>query len=248
MHDEYQISLSDSPASRYRYRGGWHVVPPLRLSVLMPGEVHLVVETEDRTQAGGYQVLYTGEARMRELAVEIGAKVTGVPYFPSVVLEDLHLAAGFRQLHALFGDPPTRLSLETDLLSLLAALIARHTSVRAEPVTGPARAIPIVRAYLEENYAANVSLEELARLAELSPFHLARLFRQEVGMPPHAYQLQIRLARAKRLLVRGAPVSKVAQDTGFFDLSHFTRHFKRQLGVAPGGYVADRKNVHYGAR
>lgn len=250
VHDEYQISLSDGPSSRYRYRGGWHVVPPLHLSVLMPGEVHLAVETEDRTKAGGYQVLYISEARLRDLSEEIGAKVTGTPFFSSVVVEDLHLAAAFRQLHAQFGDPPTRLSLQAGLLSLLAALIARHSRGRTElaPVTGASSAVLLVRSYLEENYAANVSLEELARLAELSPFHLARLFRQEVGMPPHAYQLQVRLARAKRLLLHGAPVSNVANETGFFDLSHFTRHFKRQLGVAPGRYVIERKNVHYGAR
>ena len=56
-------------------------------------------------------------------------------------------------------------------------------------------------------------------------------------MPPHAFQLQIRLTRAKRLLLQGMPVSAVATETGFFDLSHFTRHFKRHVGVTPGSYV-----------
>ncbi|GAB3433101.1 helix-turn-helix transcriptional regulator [Flindersiella endophytica] len=238
-HEEYQICVGDDPPNRYRYRGGWHVVPPRRLSVLMPGEVHMAVETEQRTTTGGYQVLYAGEGRVRELAAEIGAARTGLPYFADVVLEDRQLVARFRRLHASFGDPSARLALDTGLLSLLAALIARHTGHRteAQPVAGPCSAVPIVRTYLEDNYAASVSLEELGRLAELSPFHLARLFRQEVGMPPHAYQLQVRLNHAKRLLLRGLPVSAVANETGFFDLSHFTRHFKRHLGVAPGRYV-----------
>jgi len=150
----------------------------------------------------------------------------------------------------LFGDPSARLQLDTGLLSLLASVVARHSDRRADvqPPAGPAGAVPLVRTYLEENYAAAVSLEELGRLADLSPFHLARLFRHEVGMPPHAYQLQVRLTRAKRLLLHGVPVTTVASETGFFDLSHFTRHFKRHLGVAPGRYAPDRKNVHYGAR
>jgi AraC-like DNA-binding protein len=66
-------------------------------------------------------------------------------------------------------------------------------------------------------------------------------------MPPHAYQIQVRIAHAKRLLLQGLPVSRVASETGFFDLSHFTRHFKRHVGVAPGGYALDRKNVHSAA-
>ena len=67
-------------------------------------------------------------------------------------------------------------------------------------------------------------------------------------MPPHAYQLQVRLTRAKRLLLQGVPVSRAATETGFFDLSHFTKHFKRLMGVAPGHYTRERKNVHYGDR
>jgi AraC-like DNA-binding protein len=113
----------------------------------------------------------------------------------------------------------------------------RYCWVAAEPPSGPSGAVQMIRAYLEDHYAANVSLEDLAGLANLSPFHLARLFRREVGMAPHAYQLQVRLAHAKRMLLHGVPASMVASETGFFDLSHFTRHFKRHLGVAPGRYA-----------
>src|SRR5262245_6260640 len=101
---------------------------------------------------------------------------------------------------------------------------------------------------LEDNYAADVSLDTLAKLVALSPFHLARLFQREVGMPPHAYQVQVRISHAKQLLLRGLPISRVATDTGFFDTSHFTRHFKRQVGVTPGGYALIRKNVQSGRR
>jgi len=113
-------------------------------------------------------------------------------------------------------------------------------------MTSPPRtveAIRLARTYLEDNYAAKVSLDTLAQLVALSPFHLARLFQQDVGMPPHAYQIQVRIARAKPLLLQGIAASRVAADTGFFDLSHFTRHFKRQVGVTPAGYALIRNNV-----
>ena len=92
-------------------------------------------------------------------------------------------------------------------------------------------------------------LEELASLANLSPYHLARVFRDEIGMPPHAYQTQARLGRTRVLLLRGWPPARVAQETGFADQSHLTRRFKRLVGVTPGRYARRSKNVQYaGAR
>jgi AraC-like DNA-binding protein len=70
--------------------------------------------------------------------------------------------------------------------------------------TGQRRVALLAHAYLDDNYAEDVTLDGLAELAGLSPSHLARLFHTEVGMPPHAYQLQVRIARAKRLLLQGA--------------------------------------------
>jgi AraC-like DNA-binding protein len=99
------------------------------------------------------------------------------------------------------------------------------------------------REYLHDNYADNVMLSELANVSGLSPFRLGRLFSASVGVPPHQYQLQLRIEQAKRLLLKGKPVSDVAFEVGFFDLSHFSRHFKRYVGVAPGTY-ASGKNVH----
>jgi AraC-like DNA-binding protein len=81
-----------------------------------------------------------------------------------------------------------------------------------------------------------VPLQELASVANLSPFHLSRLFRQAVGLPPHAYQTKLRLEHAKNLLAQGCGVGYVASETGFFDQSHFTQQFKRHYLVTPGSY------------
>jgi len=85
--------------------------------------------------------------------------------------------------------------------------------------------VDLVREYLHDNYADNVSLEELARRANLSPYHLNRIFSREVGRPPHRYQIAIRVGRARELLARGTPITRVATETGFADHSHLTRTF-----------------------
>lgn len=93
-----------------------------------------------------------------------------------------------------------------------------------------------VRDYLDAHYAANIPLDELARMVNVSAFHLNRVFRAEVGLPPHAYQMQVRVTRSKSLLAQGMSIDQVALEVGFYDQSHFTHHFKRLLGYTPGVY------------
>jgi AraC-like DNA-binding protein len=249
-HEEYQLCVCFGSASRYRYRGGWIVVPPDTLSVLMPDEVHTTSEAEDRQKLTQYRVLYAGPDQLREVATAMGSRRSGMPFFADAVLCDDDLSKRFLRLHGAFEGESAQLGRDIGLLSMLGALVRRHarTPCVRESLAGPRRAVQAARDYLEDNHAENVSLLELQQVAALSPFHLARLFQQEVGMSPHAYLIQVRIAHAKRLLLRGLPVSRVASETGFYDLSHLTRHFKRLVGIAPGRYADDRKNVHYGAR
>ncbi len=105
----------------------------------------------------------------------------------------------------------------------------------------------LAREYLEDNRAENVSLARLAQVASLSPYHLNRVFSREVGLPPHRYQVQVRVDRAKALLAAGTPIKDVVAETGFADHSHLTRHFKRLVGVPPSMYPSQkRKNVQAG--
>src|SRR3981081_2599657 len=249
-HEGYQLCLCFGSASRYRYRGGWIVVPPGTLSVLMPGEVHTTSEAEDRQELTQYRVLYAGPDQLREVATALGSRRSGLPVFADAVLHDDDLSRRFLRLHMASEGASGQLGRDIGLLSMLGALVRRHARTPGvrESVTGPRRAVQLARAYLEDNHAVNVSLLELEQVAALSPFHLARLFQQEVGMPPHAYQIQVRVAHAKRLLLRGLPVRRGASETGYLHPSHFHRIFKRLVGVAPGRYADDRKNVHYGAR
>jgi transcriptional regulator GlxA family with amidase domain len=90
--------------------------------------------------------------------------------------------------------------------------------------------------YLEAS-AGPVSLDSLAGLVQLSKSHLVRLFRTQMGLPPHAYLLRIRISRACSFLAAGMPIAEAAHAAGFADQSHLTRHFKYYLGLTPGAYV-----------
>ena len=89
-------------------------------------------------------------------------------------------------------------------------------------------------AHIEENYADPIRLADLAVIAGLSLFRFVTVFRTQLGIPPHRYMCRVRVRAARALLRRGMPLAVVALETGFFDQSHLSRHFKRQCGVTPG--------------
>ncbi len=98
---------------------------------------------------------------------------------------------------------------------------------------------PVQRAvrYIDEHHARDIGLRDIAKAANYSPFHLARLFKRSMGVPPHQYLIQARVRRAHALLSMGTgstSLAEVAAACGFADQSHLTRHYKRVLGVTPG--------------
>jgi transcriptional regulator GlxA family with amidase domain len=82
-----------------------------------------------------------------------------------------------------------------------------------------------------------VTLDELARVAGTSKFHLVRQFRFITGVPPHTYQIGLRVLLARRLLEQGIAPADVATRTGFTDQSHLHRQFRSRLGITPGRYA-----------
>ena len=107
--------------------------------------------------------------------------------------------------------------------------------------TGPALDLAALRRtqeYLVDNLAEHTALDELAVVAGTSKFGLIRLFQRYVGMPPYAYQIGLRVERARRLLAAGVAPAQAGAMVGFYDQSHFHRHFRRRCGMTPGRYVA----------
>jgi AraC-like DNA-binding protein len=125
----------------------------------------------------------------------------------------------------------------------LAGAVAATLAHAKRPARAPSRrdegrisgALRRIEAHAEEPLA----LADLARAAGMSAFHFLRTFRQVAGMTPHQYVLRTRLARAAvRLRTAQEPVSAIAFDAGFGDLSTFNRRFRRLMGCTPGAYRA----------
>jgi AraC-like DNA-binding protein len=102
------------------------------------------------------------------------------------------------------------------------------------------------REHIDRHFAKALTIEKLAAMARLSPFHFIRAFRAAYGETPHQYLRARRLERAKELLATTTfPVTEVCDKVGFHSPGSFTTLFRRQTGETPGEYrAARRKNVY----
>ncbi|MEP0874113.1 AraC family transcriptional regulator [Trichocoleus desertorum AS-A10] len=94
--------------------------------------------------------------------------------------------------------------------------------------------LTLVKEYINNHLHQDLRLQEMAAIAQISPYHFLRLFKQSMGVTPHQYILQCRLNQAKYLLQHSElSIIEVATQTGFCDQSHLTRYFKRMIGITP---------------
>lgn len=99
---------------------------------------------------------------------------------------------------------------------------------------------PIIRHrlidYIETHLHLPITLQTLADIADLSPFHLQRMFQLSCGLSPHEWLLRRRLSKAKTLLATQDPIAQIASACGFSSQSHMTRAFKEATGCTPSVY------------
>jgi AraC-like DNA-binding protein len=202
--------------------------------VVHPGEVHA-----NQTETGcSFSSIYIAPEVFRATACGLEAQAQPFPFFPDPIVLDDELILAYNAVYHALSSSTCTLERESLMLKMLTTLVARHAQIspKHSKVGKEHCGVNRVRDYVHTYYASNVTLGELARVANLSRFHLNRAFTREVGMPPHAFQMQVRVANAKRLIRNGFSFADVAAATGFADQSHFTRQFKKLMKITPGDY------------
>lgn len=236
-HEGYAIGVIETGVEAFTYRGATYQAPAGSIVIIHPGEVH--TGYAGIPSGWQYRMLYPDAAVLQRAAAEVNERSRNLPFFPNPVIQDPPLAAQLRGMHMAIEASGSQLERESRFLWTLAQVVARYADDRPflPPISQEHAAVQRIREYLNTHFMDSISLEQLAQLANLKPLRLLRAFRREVGLPPHTYLVQIRVARAKALLAMGVPIAQVAFDTGFTDQSHLNRHFKRLVGVTPGQYA-----------
>lgn len=97
---------------------------------------------------------------------------------------------------------------------------------------------PVV-AHIDAHYTETISMNEMARMADLSTTHFNQRFRSILRMSPTEYLLSRRIQHAQQLLSETSEsISDIGAEVGFYDQSHFTKRFRRMTGLTPKAYRA----------
>ena len=237
-HDELSLCFYTSGAGYLGYRGSSHRIVSGDFVATPAGEVHS--NWVEKQSAVSFRSLYVDLRLLRTYTEQITGSDHAPAEFPSLQLRDRPAQQSFLRMHRAMEFSDSQLLREELSIEFFHRLITECSDLRGHSQSaGRERAVvQRVRRYIDEHSAEAISLAELARVAQLSQFHLHRVFCRETGMPPHSYQTQVRVNRAKELLRQYLTLPEIALATGFADQSHFTRHFRRLVGVTPGRFRA----------
>ena len=236
-HDQYGIGMIDHGAQASVSDSRQVEAGPGNLIFVNPGEVHDGRAIGDGPRA--WRMLYFPPDLLRAAQDDVLDGMDADLTFPAPVGVDEALTNLFNTLYARATQPEFDLGLmacESSALALVAHLGRRL--VRTPYSASASRAaLRKITDRIDANPGVPMTLAELAREAGISRYQLHRKFVRAVGLPPHAYILQQRIALARRLIREGTPLADAALETGFYDQSHLNRCFGRTFGVSPMRYA-----------
>jgi AraC family transcriptional regulator len=142
------------------------------------------------------------------------------------------------------GEPPDKLATDSLVFAMIATLARRaHGSAKELDCKLEGRRLVGVRDFIEDRLGDDLTLADLARVANASPMYFARQFRRGTGQSPHRYVVHRRIARARALLaLTNHSIVEIAVAVGFSSQAHMTSTFSNYLGITPARYRVQRRN------
>jgi AraC family transcriptional regulator len=230
------ITLVRAGVFGFRGERGHQLLTPGSAMLANPGQQYEI----SHEHAGGDRcVIFRIDEATLESLVGSPPRGSSRQYFSHAVLPPTSRGEALRHLaqQCLASQGPT-LALESLGLALAADIGARLGRAPRQDDTRDRRAdrdrIHAALARIEQGASEELRLEELAGVAGLSPYHFLRVFKRETGLTPHRYLLRTRVRHALALLRdTRRPVTDIAFDVGFGDLSNFINTFRREVGCSP---------------
>lgn len=237
IHEDYCIVIMLRGEETNIRRGKTFKAFSGNLMLLNAEEAHLSKSVEAK-----YRMLNIRPKLLFRLVSDVAGRNIETFYFSNPVVESYSIFRALLNLHRKLEQETSPLEQESEFISAITLLLAQQFKYpNLEHPSKEFRRVKLLRDYIKSRHAENISLTELSSLANLSSFHLLRVFRDQVGVPPHEYQTHMRINEARNLLRDGHSIAEAALKVGFFDQSHFSRNFKRITGMTPGYYSSYSK-------
>lgn len=232
IHNSFSLGIIQKGQRVIRVDGKPYILSANECFIINPNQPHSI----EGKGAHNYRVASLSP----KLVQNIFREITGedrVPYFPRVRITDSSIINGLAvwQRKQFEGKPINT----GDLVGLLRELVLRYvdaeTPARPKQIKHPS--VVLACEYIETNLDRPVRLDEIADTVRISPFYLNRIFREGIGIPPYTYLVQTRIKKSLELLLQTNSISEATHYLGFADQSHFSRFFKRNIGITPGQYL-----------
>ena len=237
-HEGFCVGVIEEGAQQFFRTGQNHYAPKGDIILVNADEIHTGSSAVEN--GWSYQAIYPTPEMFKPLTQDLKIENQSlIPWFPNAVVHDSGLASQLRLLFNLLPQPGNLLFKETLLLSSMSWLILRYNKTKSNlPEITPAKqCIEQICDLMISTAEQEHSLAQLAATAGFSQWHFLRQFKLHTGITPHAFLIQARLHKAKKLLLQGSTPAEVSILCGFSDQSHFNRHFKQALGVTPGNFT-----------
>jgi len=226
FHSTYNLGIIELGEREFTYRGIKTVLKPNDIFIIQPFEPHSCKSFDNSGHR--YKII--------SLYLDISY------YFPQLKIRQPALLSNIRKFHALaeYEKSSSRLTslCEDILLQLKKCSLGYNSSILDEKISSK---IHLAKQFIENNCKLDTSLKEMSNIACLSEFHFNRYFHKCYGLSPYAYYLVCKMKKSQKVLIKQHSVIETTFDIGFFDQSHFTKLFKKHIGVTPGKYLRDNK-------
>lgn len=211
-----------------------------QLVLINPGEVHTGNTVSDTPLQ--YYSLYPGKNALEQVAALLGISLPGDFCFQRSLLDQSLLTQKFRLLFDSFASKQDTLRLQEIFFDCMYELLQPSHYNSYRPISDHQKdgRMQLLIAFLRSHFKEDISLQQMAGLVRLNPFHLIRLFKKSIGLSPYDYLLIIRTEHAKQLLRNGYKVQDAAIECGFYDSSHFNRMFYRIAGTSPKSFRSSK--------
>lgn len=236
-HDEFCIGIIEEGIQTFSYKGKKYYAPNnTSIITVNPDTIH---DGRAATENGyQYRMIYFEPDLISEILEEYGIIKKDLSFFKSPILSNKEIFESIKKALCLSEQENMLLESQNILYENVARIFSIHSEQAKNPKLLSFAQKQIQRScnFIEENWDKNLSLEEIAKEAHLSRFHFLRLFKQQTGIAPYSFLLQLRLNKAKKMLEKGKSLSETALDCLFSDQSHLQRQFKKNFGLSPGDY------------
>ncbi|MDR3590920.1 MAG: AraC family transcriptional regulator [Negativicutes bacterium] len=231
-HEEYSLGIVDLGESSFWCEGRQlATVTPGSLVAIPPDVVHACTPQEARQWK--YKMLFLQPGWVWRFMDEAAGDLR------SPLVRDLSAQPAYRavdgMLESLTG-AATPLEKESRIMAVLAQLVPAAGKPNNIPCRKEEPRLRLVADYLRSQFRERITLDELEELSGMGKFRIIRSFKEAFKVPPHTYQVLLRINYAKKELKKSRPVADIAQETGFYDQSHFIKVFKGHTGVTPDRY------------